>query len=95
RDLPADFWVDTLRMEWRFDPELGVPRGAERPILSARGRAREGTESPAILFQEFEAALKRRMPEARTKPRMGESDFTLDLCSLGEPAAPPAEGEVR
>ncbi|HEX6885827.1 MAG TPA: pilus assembly protein PilM, partial [Planctomycetota bacterium] len=30
RDLPADFWVDTLRMEWRFDPELGVPRGAER-----------------------------------------------------------------
>src|SRR5262245_57075533 len=64
QDLPGDFWVDTLSMDWRFDPELGVPRGAERPILAARGRAREGTESPAVLFQEFEAALRRRMPEA-------------------------------
>lgn len=95
RDLPPDFWVDTLAMDWQFDPELGVARGSERPILRARGRAREGTESPSILFQEFEAALKRRMPEARVKPRMGESDFTLELCSLGEPEAPPAEGEAR
>jgi type IV pilus assembly protein PilM len=88
RDLPPDFWVDTLSMDWRFDPELGVPRGSERPILSARGRMREGTESPALLFQDFEAALRRRMPEARTKPRMGENDFALDLTTLALPDAP-------
>jgi type IV pilus assembly protein PilM len=87
RDLPPDFWVDTLSMDWLSDPDLGVPRGSERPILRARGRSREGTDSPALLFQDFAAALKKRLPEARTKERMGESDFTLDVCVLGEPAA--------
>ena len=89
RDLPGDFWVDTLSMDWQSDPDLGVVRGAERPILRGRGRSREGTESPALLFQDFAAALKQRMPEARTKERMGESDFTLDVCMLGEPASAP------
>ncbi len=97
RDLPGDFWVDTLSMDWQADPDLGVVRGAERPILRVRGRSREGTESPALLFQDFVAALKQRMPEARTKERMGESDFTLDVCALGAPAAPatPAQGESK
>lgn len=88
RDLPADFWVDTLAMEWQSDPELGVARGAERPVLRVRGRSREGTDTPALLFQDFVAALKKRMPEARTQERMGESDFTLAVCALVEaPAA--------
>jgi len=92
RDLPSDFWIDTLTMGWQSDPDLGVPRGGERPILRARGRSREGTDSPALLFQDFVAALKKRLPEAQTKERMGESDFTLDLCALGAPSepAPPA-----
>jgi hypothetical protein len=80
-------------MDGAADPDLGVARGAERPILRVRGRSREGTDSPALLFQEFVGALMARLPEARTKERMGESDFTLDLCALGEPVepAPPAE----
>jgi len=86
RDLPSDFWVDTLSMDWQSDPDLGVTRGTERPILRAKGRAREGTDSPALLFQDFVAALKKRLPEVRTKERMGESDFTLDVCALGQPA---------
>lgn len=92
-DLPTDFWIDSLAMDWQFDPDLGVVRGAERPILHARGRAREGTDSPAILFQDFVAALKKRLPEARTKERMGETDFTLDVCALGTPAETPATPE--
>jgi hypothetical protein len=93
RDLPADFWVTTLSMDWKSDPDLGVNPGAERPIVSARGRSREGTDSPALLFQDFVAALRKRMPEARLKDRMGESDFTLDVCMLGAPAeVPAAEG---
>jgi type IV pilus assembly protein PilM len=90
RDLPADFWVDTFSLDWLSDPELGVPRGGERPILRARGRAREGTESPAILFQDFEAALKKRMPEARFKPKFGDNDFTFDLTTLAPPEPAPA-----
>jgi type IV pilus assembly protein PilM len=86
RDLPPDFWIETMAMDWQSDPELGVVRGEERPIVRLRGRAREGTESPALLFQEFVAGLRSRFPEARTKPRMGESDFTVDLTALGEPA---------
>src|SRR5262245_30222560 len=95
RDLPPDFWVDTLSLDWKSDPDLGVARGGERPILSARGRSREGTESPALLFQDFIAALKKRLPEARTKERMGESDFTLDLCALGEAPEPAAGAEAE
>ena len=87
RDLPSDFWVETLSMDWQSDPDLGVARGSERPIVRVRGRSREGTDAPALLFQDFVAALKRRVPEARTKERMGESEFTLDLCALGAPAA--------
>jgi hypothetical protein len=93
RDLPSDFWVDTLTMRWESDQDLGIPRGAERPILHAKGRAREGTDSPALLFQDFVAALKKRLPEARTKERMGESDFTLDVCALGVQREEGAEAE--
>lgn len=95
RDLPADFWIATVSLDWQSDPDLGVQRGAERPIVRVRGQSREGTDSPALLFQDFVAALKKRMPEARTKERMGESDFTIDLCMLGEPAAAPAAEGAR
>lgn len=94
RDLPNDFWVETLTMDWQFDPDLGIARGEDRPLLLVRGESREGTESPALLFQDFVAALRKRLPEARVKERMGERDFQLQMSSLGEPvaAAAPAEG---
>lgn len=95
RDLPGDFWVETLTMDWQFDPDLGITRGEERPILLVRGESREGTESPALLFQDFVAALRKRLPEARVKERMGERDFQLHLSSLGEPAPPPAGEGAR
>jgi Tfp pilus assembly PilM family ATPase len=95
RELPADFWVEQLTMAWEFDPDLGVERTEERPILRVRGRLREGTDSPALLFQEFTADLRARWPGLRLKERMGESDFTLEMCSLGQPATPPAGEDGR
>jgi len=94
-DLPADFWVETLSMDTQSNPELGIQRGFERPIVLARGRVREGAESPALLFQDFMAAFKQRFPEARTKQGMGETDFKLELSALGPPEAPPETAEAE
>jgi type IV pilus assembly protein PilM len=93
RDLPTDFWVETLSLDWQFDEDLGIQRGDERPILLVRGESREGTESPALLFQEFITGLRKRLPESRLEEQMGERDFQLRLSSLAKPAAPAAEAE--
>jgi Tfp pilus assembly PilM family ATPase len=89
RNLPQGFWLDGMTSAWGSDDELGVARAEERPILRIKGRAREGTDAPALLFEEFVAALRAALPEARIKERMGStsSDFTLDLTLLA-PAEP-------
>ncbi len=86
RRLPEDFWLETMSVAYGFDPELGVEREEERPLLRLRGRAREGTDSPTLLWGEFVGGLKQDLPAARVKDRMGETDFTLDLSMLGAPA---------
>ena len=86
RDLPADFWLETLALGAGWDEELGVERADERPFLRMRGRAREGTDSPALLWEEFLLAFKSDLPEARVKDRMGQSGFTLDMTSLARAA---------
>lgn len=92
RNLPENFWLESLTLEQGFDDELGVPRAEERPILHLRGRAREGTESPTVQWQEFVASLRSALPQARFKDRFGESDFTLDLTLLApEEVAPEAQ----
>lgn len=83
RKLPEDFWLDNMRLSVGFDSELGVAREEDVPILHFKGRARPGTDSPAVLWETFLAELAQEMPEARVKPQMGQSQFTLDLCSLG------------
>ncbi|MDP6519618.1 MAG: pilus assembly protein PilM, partial [Planctomycetota bacterium] len=37
--LPRDFWVSQITSEFAFDGDLGVERGAERPILRIEGRS--------------------------------------------------------
>ena len=88
RDLPADFWVESMTMSERTDPDLDVPREEQRPILTIKGRAREGTETPTLLFEGFVESVRQRMPRARLKDRMGDSSFQLDLTNLAEASAP-------
>jgi len=82
RELPEDFWLETMTLAYGVDDDLGVTRGSERPILRFKGRAREGTDTPTVLFSEFVARLQLALPEARVKDRMGQRDFTLDTTSL-------------
>jgi type IV pilus assembly protein PilM len=86
RELPEDFWLDSMTLSYGWDTELGVERADERPFLRLRGRAREGTDSPTILWEGFVAAMRAELAEARIKDRMGESDFTLDMTSLARVA---------
>jgi Tfp pilus assembly PilM family ATPase len=89
RSLPADFWVEKLSSDLRFDPELDVVRGSERPILHVEGRAREGTASLATLYEGFLAALRDALPGAGVKETLSPdgSRFTIDLTLFGPPAA--------
>ena len=96
--LPADFWLTQLSTDWKSDPELRVPRGAERPVLSVGGRAREGTNSLSTLYQafvrDFRAALP---PDASLRERLAANGarFTLDLSVFADPDknAAPAPGK--
>jgi len=91
--VPRGFWVDSLTSGDGWDDELGVPRGEERPIVRLEGRAREGTDSPALAFQELVAGLESELPGVRLKQRMGDagSIFSLELTTLASPEEPPAD----
>jgi Tfp pilus assembly PilM family ATPase len=92
--LPQDFWIETMVSDWTSSDDLGIDSPDERPILHLRGRTREGTDSPSLLFEEFVGALRTDLPEAtRIVHRMADTAtyFTLDLTMLAP--RPPDPGE--
>ena len=94
--LPQDFWLTEMVGAWGADPELGVERGLERPLLHLAGRTREGTESVALQFQDFVEGLRSAIPGVEMKESMAPSgrNFEVDLTLLGPPAVPSeADGE--
>lgn len=98
-ELPRDFWIAKLTSDVRFDPELGVERGHERPVVHVEGRAREGTGSLAALYESFLVALRERLPGAAIKETLSPDGtrFTIDLTMFapvddeGEPEGAEAE----
>jgi len=93
--LPEDFWLETMTIAYGFDDDLKVERADERPILRLRGRAREGTDSPTLLWEEYIAALKAGYPNARITESMGQSDFTLAMTVLGKEEPQPKDADAR
>ncbi len=96
RSLPADFWVSELSSEWSFDPELGVERNSDRPMVLVRGQIRPGTDSPSRQFQEMTLNLRESLvgdgsSGARMKESIDRDQFSLDLCLFGPP--PPAQDD--
>ena len=90
KSLPGDFWVSELSSEWTFDPELGVERNAERPMLMVRGMIRPGTDSPSRQFQEMTRTLREALvgdgsSGGRMKESIDRDQFSLDLCLFGAP----------
>ena len=92
--MPEGFWVETLVSDWRHDDELGIPRDAERPIVSLACRAREGTESIASLLDRFVTTVREGLPEAvfQYAPSASGEEFTLDLTVFGPPSEDEPEG---
>ncbi len=89
--LPSEFWLTQLATDWKADPELGVPRGAERPILTLGGRAREGTNSLAALYQKFIQDFRATLPaDAALREHLAPSGakFSIDLSVFAPPQKP-------
>ncbi len=93
-DLPREFWVTQLTSDFRADPELGVARGAEKPIVSIVGKAREGSNSLPQLYEQFLGKLRARLPEGvipKEKLAPNGARFTLDLTLFAPPPADAAD----
>jgi len=87
--LPAEFWLTRMSSDLRADPELGVARGAERPILSVEGRAREGTNALNTQYEAFVQRLRSGLPPGasmRERLTPNGARFTIDICLLGSAA---------
>jgi len=88
--LPGDFWVTQLDSAFDVDPELGLIRGDEAPVLQLKGRAREGVQSPASLHQRLVLALREGLSGAVMKSGFDRQEFTVELTTF----APPPESEA-
>jgi len=81
-DLPPEFWVTQLTSDFRADPEMGLARGQEKPIVSIVGQAKQGTNSLPQLYERFLEKLRTRLPDGVTpKEKLAPNGarFTLDL----------------
>jgi len=93
-NLPDEFWLTQLTTEWKADPELRIPRGAERPVLNIGGRAREGINSLPAQYEAFIRAVRTRLPadaELRERLAANSSKFTVDISAFSDPK-PAGEG---
>jgi len=81
-DLPPEFWVTQLTSDFRADPDMGLARGQEKPIVSIVGQAKQGTNSLPQLYERFLEKLRTRLPDGVTpKEKLAPNGarFTLDL----------------
>ena len=93
--MPEEYWLSRLECRTTHDPELGIERDHERPIVRLEGRARQGTQSMSVLHETFLTGLSEQLPGVRLKsaPRYDGSSFELDLTllALPDPALDDAE----
>ena len=89
--LPKDFHLTEVDSAWDMDPELGILRGSEAPILQLRGRAKQGVQSPASQHQGMLVALREGLPGAVMNDGFDRSQFSVDLTLFGPPPAKPED----
>ena len=91
--IPKEFSFKGLSTDWRFNDLLRVARGEDRPILHVDGISREGTASPAQLFQALIAGITQRLPAELAmiaNPSPDFAKFTIDLTVFAPPPPPAA-----
>ena len=94
RHLPQDFWLDSMVSGWSTSETLRVESPDLRPIIEIQGKTREGTDSPALLFEEFVGSMRDDLPPpADIVHRMAGTAayFTLEMTSLRPPDEPTDE----
>ena len=92
-NLPRDFWVTRVTSEVAVDEDLGIERGAEKPLLTVNGSARPGTQSPTSQFQTFAAALEEDLDGVALNPSFDRNAFRIVLTHFAPPAAEPDDEE--
>ncbi len=86
-NLPRDFWVTRVTSAVAVDDDLGIERGAERPLLTVSGSARPGTQSPTSQFQSFAAALQEDLEGVTLNPSFDRNAFRIVLTHFAPPEA--------
>ncbi|MEC8512959.1 MAG: pilus assembly protein PilM [Planctomycetota bacterium] len=86
-NLPRDFWVTRVTSAVAVDDDLGIERGAEKPLLTVNGSARPGTQSPTSQFQTFAAALQEDLDGVSLNPSFDRNAFRIVLTHFAPPAA--------
>lgn len=98
-DLPPEFWVTQLTSDFRADPDLGIARGKEKPVVSIVGKAKEGSNSLPQLYEGFLHKLRARLPaDVNPKEKLAPNGarFTLDLSLfVPPPAAAPTGADAQ
>ncbi|MCP5021211.1 MAG: pilus assembly protein PilM [bacterium] len=96
-DLPNDFWLTQIEIERGTDDELAIERDSgERPILSAKGRARESAVSPAAQHREMIANLQTGFPAAQVNHFVDRTSFGVDLTFFADkPKASSVDDETQ
>lgn len=95
RAMPEDLWLVELNAREAAPANLGLEEGERLPVMHIEGRAREGTESPALVFEDFVQSMQRELASARMAPGLSPDfeRFTLDLTLLGLVQSP-ADGSA-
>ncbi|MBL4770120.1 MAG: pilus assembly protein PilM [Planctomycetes bacterium] len=97
KGLPDDFWLTQIDVSRGSDEELGIARETgERPILVAKGRARDSAVSPAAQHREMIAALQSEFPSAQVNHSVDRTSFGVDFTFFAdEPEALDADTESQ
>lgn len=96
KSLPEEFWLTNLETKIGQDKDL-LDDKEEQPFLRIEGRAREGTRSMSVLYEQFLARLRAELPMARitASPNVRGTQFELALTLFGGPDPEAAELDMN
>ena len=89
--LPKEFHLSGLESGWDVDPDLGIGRGNDKPILQIQGGAREGIQSEATLYDRMVQSLREGLPGVALNGGYKDRKFSVDLTMFAPRAEEPTD----